>query len=131
MLVGSLLSSSVCIVFYFFFFKQKTAYEMRISDWSSTCALPIWIEAALGRVVEFGPLPGWRPAWNASVETPAGIMGVHIRGDRDAGQEMQPLRREYDVLCLLESEGIPVPKKYGWCDDQGAIVMEREIGRRS
>src|SRR3546814_5392197 len=24
----------VCIV-YFFFFKQKTAYEMRISDWSS------------------------------------------------------------------------------------------------
>src|SRR3546814_1640028 len=25
----------------FFFFKQKTAYDMRISDWSSTCALPI------------------------------------------------------------------------------------------
>src|SRR3546814_2072919 len=23
------------ILFYFFFFKQKTAYEMRISDWSS------------------------------------------------------------------------------------------------
>src|SRR3546814_8455306 len=31
----------VCYVFVFFFFKQKTAYEMRISDWSSTCALPI------------------------------------------------------------------------------------------
>src|SRR3546814_6202846 len=26
----------------FFFFKQKTAYEMRISDWSSDVALPIW-----------------------------------------------------------------------------------------
>src|SRR3546814_18708337 len=25
-----------------FFCKQKTAYEMRISDWSSTCALPIF-----------------------------------------------------------------------------------------
>src|SRR3546814_7255916 len=25
------------------FFKQKTAYEMRISDWSSECALPICI----------------------------------------------------------------------------------------
>src|SRR3546814_5706877 len=24
-----------------FFCKQKTAYEVRISDWSSTCALPI------------------------------------------------------------------------------------------
>src|SRR3546814_10303978 len=26
----------------FFFFKQKTAYEMRISDWIQTCALPIF-----------------------------------------------------------------------------------------
>src|SRR3546814_6369190 len=25
----------VFLLFYFFFFKQKTAYEMRISDWSS------------------------------------------------------------------------------------------------
>src|SRR3546814_412989 len=27
--------------FMFFVFKQKTAYDMRISDWSQTCALPI------------------------------------------------------------------------------------------
>src|SRR3546814_10587997 len=26
---------AVCVLMYFFFFKQKTAYEMRISDWSS------------------------------------------------------------------------------------------------
>src|SRR3546814_5469263 len=25
----------ICIFVFFFFFKQKTAYEMRISDWSS------------------------------------------------------------------------------------------------
>src|SRR3546814_1898689 len=25
----------MCLDFFFFFFKQKTAYEMRISDWSS------------------------------------------------------------------------------------------------
>src|SRR3546814_9795742 len=25
----------MCLLFLFFFFKQKTAYEMRISDWSS------------------------------------------------------------------------------------------------
>src|SRR3546814_4159075 len=25
----------VCLYIFFFFFKQKTAYEMRISDWSS------------------------------------------------------------------------------------------------
>src|SRR3546814_6591034 len=28
-------SFSTCLLFMFFFFKQKTAYEMRISDWSS------------------------------------------------------------------------------------------------
>src|SRR3546814_2501072 len=27
--------SKRCVVTFFFFFKQKTAYEMRISDWSS------------------------------------------------------------------------------------------------
>src|SRR3546814_5371213 len=26
---------SLCVIICFFFFKQKTAYEMRISDWSS------------------------------------------------------------------------------------------------
>src|SRR3546814_1336013 len=25
----------MCVIYFFFFFKQKTAYEMRISDWSS------------------------------------------------------------------------------------------------
>src|SRR3546814_3420332 len=25
----------ICVLSFFFFFKQKTAYEMRISDWSS------------------------------------------------------------------------------------------------
>src|SRR3546814_6148181 len=31
------------VVFLFFFFKQKTAYEMRISDWSSdVCSSDLW-----------------------------------------------------------------------------------------
>src|SRR3546814_17948120 len=34
--------SPVCHVVNFFFFKQKTAYEMRISDGVQTCALPIY-----------------------------------------------------------------------------------------
>src|SRR3546814_8247215 len=33
-----------CLVVCFFFFKQKTAYEMRISDWSSdVCSSDLWI----------------------------------------------------------------------------------------
>src|SRR3546814_3395752 len=35
-------------VFVFFFFKQKTAYEMRISDWSSdVCSSDLWISPLL------------------------------------------------------------------------------------
>src|SRR3546814_10027405 len=38
---------SVCCLFYiFFFFKQKTAYEMRISDWSSdVCSSDLLVRA--------------------------------------------------------------------------------------
>src|SRR3546814_10862786 len=32
----------VVFMYFFFFFKQKTAYEMRISDGVQTCALPIY-----------------------------------------------------------------------------------------
>src|SRR3546814_10485434 len=34
-LLCSLSCIQLCFVFYFVFFKQSTAYEMRISDWSS------------------------------------------------------------------------------------------------
>src|SRR3546814_6312446 len=40
-----------------FFFKQKTAYEMRISDWSSdVCSSDLGIETALP--LQFGAGPG-------------------------------------------------------------------------
>src|SRR3546814_5022109 len=36
----------MCYCFVFFFFKQKTAYEMRISDWSSdVCSSDLFAEA--------------------------------------------------------------------------------------
>lgn len=84
-----------------------------------------WIEATIGDVVDMAILPGWRPAWNASVSTPAGAIDLHVRCDRDAGQRTQPLRLEHDVLRLLESEGIAVPHIHGWCDDPAAIAMDR------
>src|SRR3546814_2963092 len=38
----------------FFFFKQKTAYEMRISDWSSdVCSSDLIVECAI-KATEFG-----------------------------------------------------------------------------
>src|SRR3546814_9025693 len=49
MLYLNMMPSVICVItkcvdmifFYFFFFKQKTAYEMRISDWSSDVCFPI------------------------------------------------------------------------------------------
>src|SRR3546814_8100524 len=42
--------TSVCRLCLFFFFKQKTAYEMRISDWSSdVCSSDLRAAGGLGR----------------------------------------------------------------------------------
>src|SRR3546814_5999129 len=43
------------MLFVFFFFKQKTAYEMRISDWSSdVCSSDLWIVSGTRRDVLIG-----------------------------------------------------------------------------
>src|SRR3546814_9790795 len=44
-------TSNLCVVDDFFFFKQKTAYEMRISDWSSdVCSSDLQHPASLGNL---------------------------------------------------------------------------------
>src|SRR3546814_2631541 len=48
--------SVLCYVLLFFFFKQKTAYEMRISDWSSdVCSSDL--QSRIPEAVVIGPLP--------------------------------------------------------------------------
>src|SRR3546814_9303051 len=62
-----------CYLFVFFFFKQKTAYEMRISDWSSdVCSsdLPEFSIPALALVDS-----GWRYAI------------AHVRGGSEKGRQ--------------------------------------------
>src|SRR3546814_1075761 len=50
------------LLVFVFFFKQKTAYEMRISDWSSdVCSSDLLGEAWNGaRPAAFGAAEGWR-----------------------------------------------------------------------
>src|SRR3546814_6798882 len=55
-----------CVIF--FFFKQKTAYELRISDWSSdVCSSDLWWAtppaATIGRGASATP---WRRCWSAA-----------------------------------------------------------------
>src|SRR3546814_17134605 len=104
----------VC-VFVVFFFKQKTAYEMRISDWSSdVCSSDLLaVVQRLGdsggeveprhllvtdlgvQAHEFGPL-----------ERAAERDGVAERGQQDVAARLVRLRldREADVVALVGDE---------------------------
>src|SRR3546814_7367140 len=74
----------------FFVFKQKTAYEMRISDWSSECALPISIvadaEAGFG-----GVLNAFELMKNMIT---AGAAGVHFEDQLAAVKKCGHMRSE-------------------------------------
>src|SRR5881397_4191317 len=48
----------VDFMFVFFFFKQKTAYEMAQCDWIQTCALPISARLRQGRRARAGAREG-------------------------------------------------------------------------
>src|SRR3546814_9776404 len=77
---------------YFFFFKQKTAYEMRISDWSSdVCSSDLYLQAARHDALVFPPAAP-RQSRAAYVE---GLSGYHGQGaavrNSDPGARRQPV----------------------------------------
>lgn len=90
-----------------------------------------WIDANLGgSVTHMEKLPRWRPSWNVEF-VPAGggaSLRLHVRGERGAGLETQPLAMEMRILQVLAENGIPVPKVYGWCGEPRAIVMDNVPG---
>src|SRR3546814_14450870 len=77
--------SVLCRLYVFFFFKQKTAYEMRISDWSSDCALP------LGAVERIAAHLGERIG---AQQRPARIVEIEAAGTRGGIVERLAERRE-------------------------------------
>jgi aminoglycoside phosphotransferase (APT) family kinase protein len=89
-----------------------------------------WLESTLGgRVVAATRQPRWRPAWFADLERPDGsLVPLYWRGDRGLVPGASPLRREAEVLTLLEAEGIPVPHVYGFCPEPAGIAMARVEG---
>src|SRR3546814_8479267 len=84
-LVLSSLQLRICICVLFFFFKQKTAYEMRISDWSSdVCSsdlcLASWLTFNLGHAL--AALPPQKRALHDY------LAGTRVRSDeRRVGKE--------------------------------------------
>src|SRR3546814_12510253 len=70
-------------IVYFFFFKQKTAYEMRISDWSSdVCSSDLGGQAA-ARDVVFDQQEMPRPA-------PHAVVAQALEVDAVAGPQAEP-----------------------------------------
>src|SRR3546814_1750425 len=63
------------IVYFFFFFKQKTAYEMRISDWSSDVC-----SSDLGETVEGDDAGVYAQAGAVEVENDGTIRGNDTGG---------------------------------------------------
>src|SRR3546814_9319642 len=59
-----------CVVVLFFFFKQKTAYEMRISDWSSdVCSSDLAVERDSGAgITGLGHTDGQRVRTGATID---------------------------------------------------------------
>src|SRR3546814_2499055 len=112
----------VLICFLLFFFKQKTAYEMRISDWSSDVCSSDLKAIAPGLAINVQhikarPLPGGNSNVRIGTGRPHGLDRRHV-----CAREMQPAsaivrlwhaeRRRY--RCI--GEGLPgarIEGKYG------------------
>src|SRR3546814_7334944 len=89
-------------MYLFFFFKQKTAYEMRISDWSSDVCSSDLVRAGLalklqgdvlGHVTEPGPLLEPLP------ETTAPSQGARMFGDARERSEERRVGKECVSTC--------------------------------
>jgi aminoglycoside phosphotransferase (APT) family kinase protein len=84
-----------------------------------------------GRVTAMERQPRHRPAWFVDVDCGGEHLGIYARGER--GSDVQPfpeLRREADILQILEAHGIPVPHVYGMCEAPETIIMQSLKGSR-
>src|SRR3546814_2830974 len=91
----------------FFFFKQKTAYEMRISDWSSDVCSSDLVSAhanSAGTKVIYIDAEGqefthWAPEWTH--DSAAALASLKALRSEEHTSELQSLMRiSYAVYCL-------------------------------
>src|SRR3546814_3656604 len=118
-------SLSVILFHCFFFFKQKTAYEMRISDWSSDVCSSDLVEVGIGvEPLDEGPALMAQIAFDLEVRVeavaePFAVLQVAAElavqrrfrqiGDRseEHTSELQSLMRiSYAVFCLTKTTQI-------------------------
>src|SRR3546814_843422 len=92
----------IILYLFFFFFKQKTAYEMRISDWSSdVCSsdLTIFLDAMLDR--NFLSVV-WNKIYRRSLLVENGICFPKLRAYEDSVFSRDVARRARKVLYMKD-----------------------------
>src|SRR3546814_5962423 len=109
---------SSLVFLFFFFFKQKTAYELRIIDWSSdVCSSDL---VALDMAASAGladPLPAWRSATTPSC-------GVHMVAPGAVALEAAAITVPV-LVAVGERDVVPDP----WMEPKAFKSAHDEIGR--
>src|SRR3546814_12245573 len=80
---------ALCLLCIFFFFKQKTAYEMRISDWSSDVCSSDLPAARREQAVQETALAAQQHAFEEPAVGRHGALGHQPREDRMTLQEVE------------------------------------------
>src|SRR3546814_7850061 len=106
----------------FFFFKQKTAYEMRISDWSSdVCSSDLHARHLHrhGAATDIGKGIGGSGILTQEQRSPLGreIIGrqpvlAHQRSEEHTSELQSLMRISYAVFCLKKKKKLRPPQRY-------------------
>src|SRR3546814_3487502 len=93
----------MCVILFFFFFKQKAAYEVRISDWSSdVCSSDLALEEEAADEIALG---------NDGVQR-AGNIGARMVGGDEARLDM-----------LVEAAALVGAVAFGHADQADAVAQ--------
>src|SRR3546814_2686782 len=106
----------------FFFFKQKTAYEMRISDWSSdVCSSDLGGRPGRAPVVRAGPAVPRRARRGEPGRRRGGRRGAARR--RRAGPAAgATMKRAVAFLTPFGGAAVPDRRTLGWFPVVGALI---------
>src|SRR3546814_16898161 len=105
--------TSIFVVSFFFFFKQKTAYEMRISDWSSdVCSSDL---AAGGRIESLGPADRARDRIHGRLQ---------FLQDRQGRSEERRVGKECVSTCRSRWSPYHLKKKEGTLKHLGGDLLK-------
>src|SRR3546814_712772 len=108
-----------------FFYKQKTAYDLRISDWSSdVCSSDLL--ATFGD--EALPLPVGEWERNALGQA-AGLAGIGIADDLDGLDQLRSAPRCLERECIEESRAEP-PQRRIATSRRDKRIFARQLGQR-